>query len=121
MKAYLPAALYALVLGACTTTRPYPTAPEKVARLEAGTRLAVVPVSGAAFSMMLDEVRNDTLLGYTSERNVKVPLSGVRDLSIKKVSASRTLWVTVYPAAALVTAMTIIGLWPVLQYLFTGK
>ena len=83
-------------------TRPLPPG-TALSGLHAGTRLEVTPDSGRAYVMTFEEVRRDTLLGYTSERNVRQPLARVRDVQIRDRSEGNTMALVLIGVAALAT------------------
>lgn len=119
MKRIAPFAFAALILGACTSMRPLPVGSD-VAGIPIGSVLRVTPVSGEPYRMTLDEIRNDTLFGYTEFRNVRVSLADIRKLDIRKVEVGKTLWVTLVPAGLLVTAAGAAFIW-VLGQMAQGK
>lgn len=103
MKASLLAAILALGLSACSAVHPHPLSPGPAAGLRAGSRLIITPLRGEPFDMKLDEVRNDTLFGFTRARNVRVPLSEVRSVSVRKFAVGRTLGLAI-PSGVILAA-----------------
>lgn len=93
-----------LLLAGCAVTLPVPRETSAIAGLRPGSKLLVYPDSGRSFPMRYQEIRNDTLFGYTPDRNVRLPTARLDSLFVLRVSHGRTAAAIIAGISAAVVA-----------------
>lgn len=80
-----------ILLAGCSVARPVNRDASAIGALPPKSRIVVYPDSGKHYKMRFEEIRNDTLFGYTSERNVRQPRARIDSMFVVRNNPGRTI------------------------------
>jgi len=98
-----------ILLAGCSVSRPVHRETPDIGALPPESRIRVYADSGKLYEMRFEEIRNDTLFGYTSVRNVRLPRARIDSLFLVQSDPVRSLGLVL--ASLLVADVAIVALW----------
>lgn len=98
-----------ILLAGCSVSLPIKRDASAIGALAPDSRITVYPDSGRYYEMRFEEIRNDTLFGNTTERNVRQPRARIDSLFVVRNDPGRTLAFVL--ASLLVADAALVLLW----------